>query len=306
MMAEKDAHKASDPDGRYGGDPCGALRDAPETGAGGADARPWSGGADADGGANASADADGGADANADASRTHDEWIDILNLNLESDQQRSRSRSPDWVPRSRSPIWVWDSPDPREPHRSRSRSRSLSPRLSCFVVTPGLRRILLEEPQSVPDISADASADASADIVYEPEESGHSVRFYFQQTTGPCGEELPIVFDDHVGGCLKRKLDVLVDRHSLESFYIGACVDPRSRWLGRQATQDRKAYKGHCEKWDVQVMLALTSRHGPHFETKLIEYAQFAYADACTNIAADSRGQVRGVSNWIYVCHNVW
>ena len=142
---------------------------------------------------------------------------------------------------------------------------------------------------------------AEENIWYEPEASDHSERFYLTQTTGPNGEELPIVFDDHVGGCLRRKLDVLVERHSLDSFYIGACVHPRTRWLGRAETEERDGYDGHCETWAVQVMLAFTSS-GPVLEERLIKYAQRVYSEICTNKAPDARGQVRGVRNWIYVC----
>ena len=226
---------------------------------------------------------------------THDGWMDVLQLNLEPDPQRFRSRSPIWVPRSRSPIGAWDFPDPREPQRSRSRSRS--PSRSRIVVTSGLRR-MLEEPMNEDMVYC---FEAEESILYEPEVNGHSEWFYFTQTTGPNGEELPIVFDDQVEGCLRRKLDVLAERHTLDSFYIGATVDPRTRWIGRPATLEREKMPGHCEKWSVQVMVAFTSR-GPVLEENLIKYAQRVYRGICTNKASDARGQVRGVRKWIYVC----
>ena len=230
-----------------------------------------------------------------DCPTKHDGWMDVLQLNNEPDPQRSRSRSPIWVPRSRSPIWDWDSPDPREPQRSRSRTRS--PRRSRSVVTPGLRR-MLEESMNEDMVYG---LEAEDNILYEPEVSHHSEWFYLTQTTGPNGEELPIVFDDHVGGCLRQKLDVLVERHTLDSFYIRATVDPRTRWIGRTATLERKEMPGHCAKWAVQVMVAFTSR-GPVLEGSLIKYAQGVYRGICTNQAPDARGQVIGVRNWIYVC----
>ena len=202
---------------------------------------------------------------------THDAWMDVLQLNPERDPQSSRSRSPILVPRG-----------PREPP---------------IVVTPRLR-CMLEESMSENMVYG---LDAEETIFYEPEVSDHSERFYFTQTTGPHGGELPIVFHDHVGGCLRRKLDVLVERHRLDSFYIGACVDPWTRWIGRPATLEREEMPGHCEKWAVQVMVAFTSR-GPVLEENLIKYAQRVYRGICTNKAPDARGQVRGVRNWIYVC----
>ena len=217
------------------------------------------------------------ASSSAASSPTHDVWMDVLNLNNKPDPERFRSLSPIRVPRSRSPIWDCDSPDPQEPQRSRSRTRS--PWRTRIVVTPALRR-MWEESMNEDMVYG---LEAEYNILYEPEVH-HSEWFYLRQTTGPNGEELPIVFDDHVGGCLRQKLDVLVEMHALDSFYIGATVDPRTRWIGRPATLERKEMPGHSETWGVQVMLAFTSR-GPVLEDSLIKYAQSVYRETCRNKA---------------------
>ena len=58
----------------------------------------------------------------------------------------------------------------------------------------GFRR-MLEEPMNEDMVYG---LEAEENILYEPDVSDHSERFYFTQTTGPNGEELPIVFDDHL------------------------------------------------------------------------------------------------------------
>ena len=178
-----------------------------------------------------------------------------------------------------------------------ARSRTRSPWRTRIVVTPALRR-MWEESMNEDMVYG---LEAEYNILYYEPEVHHSEWFHLRQTTGPNGEELPIVFDDHVGGCLRQKLDVLVEMHALDSFYIGATVDPRTRWIGRPETLERKEMPGHCETWGVQVMLAFTS-HGPVLEDSLIKYAQSVYRETCRNKAPDARGQVFGVRNWIYLC----
>ena len=83
------------------------------------------------------------------------------------------------------------------------------------------------------------------------------------------------------------------------SFYIGATVDPRRRWLG--GWNDRGFMPGHCLTWDAMIVIAYTLE-GPRIETALIELAKRVWQERCTNRKPDSRGQVRGVSNYIYAC----
>jgi hypothetical protein len=78
-------------------------------------------------------------------------------------------------------------------------------------------------------------------------------------------------------------------------FYIGATVDPRSRWLGRPDMD------GHCLTWGMMMMIAYTDE-GHRIEKAAIRFAKSTYGDRCTNKAKDSRGQARGRANFIYIC----
>jgi len=113
---------------------------------------------------------------------------------------------------------------------------------------------------------------------------------------------LPIFFHDGAA-CVSDTLRTTVNRYTESGpFYIGATLDPRMRWLGRDGPAgERGNMPGHHGRWSAMVVIAFTEE-GPRIETSAIELAMVLWPDRCTNKTADARGQVRGMKNFIYVC----
>ena len=108
------------------------------------------------------------------------------------------------------------------------------------------------------------------------------------------GNGLPLIFK-HRGACVSKTLMQIVDSVADgDSFYVGATVNPRKRWLGRDG------FIGHCWRWSAMIMIAYTSI-GLWMEKAAIRFAQATYPQQCVNKAPDSRGQAPG-NNFIYVC----
>ena len=167
-------------------------------------------------------------------------------------------------------------PDERPRSRSPSRSRSI-PR--------GLR----------PPVESSSEEEGPSDIFIEqsPPKMPDTVQ---EQCDG-----LPIFFH-HGASCVSDTLRTAVNRYTRGgSFYIGATLNPRMRWVGRSSAGERGDMPGHLLRWDAMIIIAYTAE-GPRIETSAIEFAKTLWQDRCTNVKPDARGQVRGLDNFIYVC----
>ena len=112
---------------------------------------------------------------------------------------------------------------------------------------------------------------------------------------------LPIIFR-HLDACVSETLTQTVDwLPNGADFYVGATVDPRSRWLGRIATDEYSEMGGHHLRWSGMILIAYTAE-GRRIEKAAIKFAKTRYKERCTNKAEDSRGQAKGRNNWIYIC----
>ena len=169
--------------------------------------------------------------------------------------------------------------------RSRSRSRSRSgPLLRSF------RQILVDTPEDNVDTEFQ-------EIYHEDLPPTVSDLYIRRQKSGG----LPIIFK-HLDACVSETLTQTVD--SLPNgvdFYVGATVDPRSRWLGRIATDERSEMGGHHLRWSGMILIAYTAE-GRRIEKAAIKFAKTRYKERCTNKAEDPRGQAAGRNNWIYIC----
>ena len=169
--------------------------------------------------------------------------------------------------------------------RSRSRSRSRSgPLLRSF------RQILVDTPED--------NVDTEFQEIYHEDLPPTVSDLYIRRQK--CGG-LPIIFK-HLDACVSETLTQTVD--SLPNgvdFYVGATVDPRSRWLGRIATDERSEMGGHHLRWSGMILIAYTAE-GRRIEKAAIKFAKTRYKERCTNKAEDPRGQAAGRNNWIYIC----
>ena len=84
-------------------------------------------------------------------------------------------------------------------------------------------------------------------------------------------------------------------------FYVGACISPVWRWLGRDTGRGRPM-PGHFHKWDYMCVVGL--RHGsagPKLEERCIRYAKEWFGSTCANKANDARGCSAAYSTFVYV-----
>jgi len=174
------------------------------------------------------------------------------------------------------------------PERGRSRSRSRSDR---WIVPP-------PSDTESSDVDAEGSHDGwclvGGLVGIFHEESPPSVSDHYIQDQIVGG--IPLIFT-HRRACVSQTLMEIVDYWTGfgGEFYIGATVDPRSRWLGRPDMD------GHCLTWGMMILIAYTAE-GHRIETAAIRFAKSTYGDRCTNKANDSRGQASGRHNFIYIC----
>ena len=174
------------------------------------------------------------------------------------------------------------------PERGRSRSRSRSDR---WIVPPPSDT----ESSIVDEVdSHDGWCRAGGLVGIFHEDSPPSVSDHYIQDQIVGG--IPLIFT-HRRACVSQTLMQMVDYWTGfgGEFYIGATVDPRSRWLGRPDMD------GHCLTWGMMMMIAYTDE-GHRIEKAAIRFAKSTYGDRCTNKAKDSRGQARGRANFIYIC----
>ena len=174
------------------------------------------------------------------------------------------------------------------PERGRSRSRSRS--LPWIVPPPSDT-----ESSIVAEVdSHDGWCRAGGLVGIFHEDSPPSVSDHYIQRQKVGG--IPLIFT-HRRACVSQTLMEIVDywTGSEGEFYIGATVDPRSRWLGRPDMD------GHCLTWGMMMMIAYTDE-GHRIEKAAIRFAKSTYGYRCTNKAKDSRGQARGRANFIYIC----
>ena len=170
------------------------------------------------------------------------------------------------------------------PERGRSRSRSRS------------YRLIRPPPSDAESSDVDAEGplgETELQGIFH-EESPPSVSDHYIQDQLVGG--IPLVFS-HRRACVSQTLMQMVDYWTGfgGEFYIGATVDPRSRWLGRPDMD------GHCLTWGMMMMIAYTAE-GHRIETAAIRFAKSTYGNRCTNKANDSRGQASGRHNFIYIC----
>ncbi len=165
------------------------------------------------------------------------------------------------------------------PERERSRSRSRSYRL-----------IRPPSPSSSEE-SADGETDELEGICHEESPPTVSDLYMRSQISGG----IPLFFR-HQNFWVSQTLTQIIDDFAgWGEFYIGATVDPRSRWLGRPGM------KGHCRSWDYMFLIAYTAE-GHRIEKAAIMLAIKLYGNQCTNKASDARGQAFGRDNFIYIC----
>ena len=141
-----------------------------------------------------------------------------------------------------------------------------------------------------PKPAADSQSELEA-IYHQVLLPAHSDWFFKQQTCGLIGDRLPIYFH-HYDACCSQTLQRMVASFAEGDFYIGASVNPRTRWLGRGQTDEREAMVGHYAKWAAMVMVAFTAE-GPRLEASLIKFALRLFGDRCANRVADPRGQTK-------------
>ena len=185
--------------------------------------------------------------------------------------------------------------------RSRSRSLSCSRLPSLQPTMEPSEGQWIEEfaLQQTPKPAADSQSELEA-IYHQVLLPTHSDWFFKQQTCGPMAKvcRSTSIIMMHVAA---KPFNAWSRVFAEGDFYVGATVDPRSRWLGRGQTDERKAMVGHYAKWTAMVMVAFTAE-GPRLEASLIKFALRVFGDRCANRVADPRGQARGVNNWIYIC----
>ena len=135
------------------------------------------------------------------------------------------------------------------PERGRSRSRSRSDRL-------------IRPPPSDAESSDVDAEDLMAfglvgmEVAIFHEESPPSVSDHYIQDQIVGG--IPLIFT-HRRACVSQTLMQMVAYFTGgEEFYIGATVDPRSRWLGRPDMD------GHCLTWGMMIFNCLHCRRPSH------------------------------------------
>ena len=185
-----------------------------------------------------------------------DDWLAVLALGRRRDDVESVSSSPE---------------------RGRSRSRSRSYRL-------------IRPPSPSSEESSDGETELEG-ICHEESPPTVSDLYMRSQISGG----IPLFFRHRNFWVSQTLMQIIDDFAGWGGFYIGATVDPRSRWLGRPGM------KGHCESWGMMFVIAYTAE-GHRIETAAIRFAQRLYANRCTNKASDSRGQDTGRHNFIYIC----
>ena len=104
----------------------------------------------------------------------------------------------------------------------------------------------------------------------------------------------------------------LMSRGHIESFYIGATVDPVRRWRGgnvRPLAKVEEAMPGHCHQWITMYLIAIATNQigstaGRVLETQLIKFAKAEWPSSCKNVAEDARGQCMGINFMYMVVHD--
>jgi hypothetical protein len=169
------------------------------------------------------------------------------------------------------------------PERGRSRSRSRSDRL--------IRPPPSDAESSDVDAEGPLGETELQGIFHEESPPSVSDHYIQDQIVGG----IPLIFS-HRRACVSQTLMQMVAHFTDgEEFYIGATVDPRTRWLGRPDMD------GHCLTWGMMILIAYTAE-GHRIETAAIRFAKSKYGNRCTNKANDSRGQASGRHNFIYIC----
>ena len=120
--------------------------------------------------------------------------------------------------------------------------------------------------------------------------------------------DLPI-FDSFLSEGPKESIRSLMSRGDIESFYIGATVDPVRRWLGDDCSTREEAMPGHCHRWIAMHLLDIaTNKIGSDaarvLETELIKFAKAEWPSSCKNVAPDARGQCTGINFMYMVVHD--
>ena len=117
---------------------------------------------------------------------------------------------------------------------------------------------------------------------------------------------LPIYFQHHFDEYdedVKDSVEILVGEDCLgPRFYVGATVDPITRWLGKEVTERGGSMQGHDASWNVMHMIAYRRSGAAELEKSIIIWAKDKWPSRCSNVAMDNRGQCRNSPNWIYIC----
>ena len=184
-----------------------------------------------------------------------DDWLAVLALGRRRDDVESVSSSPE---------------------RGRSRSRSRSYRL-------------IRPPSPSSEESSDGETELEG-ICHEESPPSVSDLYIGSQIWGG----IPLFFRHQNFWVSQTLMQIIDDFAGSGEFYIGATVDPRSRWLGRPGM------KGHCRSWDYMFLIAYTAE-GHRIEKAAIMLAIKIYGNQCTNKASDARGQAFGRDNFIYI-----
>ena len=92
--------------------------------------------------------------------------------------------------------------------------------------------------------------------------------------------------------------------YDVESFYIGATLEPIRRWLGDKNTD--RPFPGHGHRWQEMHLIGVATNScgkpaGKICEVELIKFALERWPSKCTNISQDARGQCMGI-NFMYMC----
>ena len=179
-------------------------------------------------------------------------------------------------------------------HR-RSRSRSRSPH--DFGTESRLQQLILPPPRQRQPQAPDYYAEVA---------SLHERRKIEGMMHEITDLSLPIYFQHHFDEYdedVKDSVEILVGEDCLgPRFYVGATVDPITRWLGKEVTERGGSMQGHDASWNVMHMIAYRRSGAAELEKSIIIWAKDKWPSRCSNVAMDNRGQCRNSPNWIYIC----
>ena len=113
---------------------------------------------------------------------------------------------------------------------------------------------------------------------------------------------LPI-FDSRLKDGSKASIENLASIYRVESFYVGATLEPVRRWLGDE--KGDRPLPGHGKWWHEMHLIDVATNQcgnlaGRILEEELIEFAMEGWPSKCKNVAEDARGQCMGI-NFMYV-----